>query len=682
MPLPAPRFIELGQPIRSLDFLPDEDRLVVLGDDLSLASCRVTASGQVRETRRHALTREIVWPRGRVTAGSLLARSARSVLVVAVTGSVPATAVLHVVDWNLRTGKPAGHLRFPCPGPWGKLPLLAITEQLLLVGFEQDAILLDLSSGQRLGTLRESLWETPAWEADAPAAPWSDDVLCPQGLVWDGVHGLLHALLQTGESSVFWEAYALDESRRTFRLQRRRGLRNGRALGIAGSAPGKVVALLTAPARSARRGQGPGRPQRRTGHRPSVSLAQLASTGKPPVMIPLRVTSSAAAPDPPRRGPGDSGAALCSDDNAGEAVFLAGAGRGRVAWSSSSGWLWETSLRTGSTRVLAQMSGAVTACRTSPARGLLAFGDRRGQLAVLRYGRLGQPERHRRTAAKPVPVRATRGPSSAAKPSPPQRRAERRIRQMGDERSRRVHLTEMELEVLPELLREHPHWEHLGLGSTRLSTLPEWLGEFQQLQELTADFNQLTSLPDSLCSLRRLEKLNLTGNQLRELPVNIGQLVRLRDLQLARNPLAALPRSFQQLKELRRLDLCDCPLQAFPPVLRSLTKLESLALAGTGIAAIPEWIGELRHLEELDLSGNPLRRLPDGMRQLRHLQAVDLSRTDLRALPDWLTQWQTLEELNLCHCPNLRAVPAEIWSLGDVSTWGSPVDTSRNAADD
>eukprot|EP00050_Salpingoeca_kvevrii_P001208 m.165101 g.165101 ORF g.165101 m.165101 type:complete len:875 (+) comp10322_c0_seq2:32-2656(+) len=228
---------------------------------------------------------------------------------------------------------------------------------------------------------------------------------------------------------------------------------------------------------------------------------------------------------------------------------------------------------------------------------------------------------------------------------------------------------------LPRSLGQLQSLQVLDLSTCeKLISLPESLGELKSLQILDLrGCQKLISLPETLGELHSLKILNLSQcRKLISLPETIEQLQSLQELHLAyAAKLSSLPDGLHRLQSLQVLDLSDCRnLLSLPDGLDQLQDLRVLKLESlTGCTSFPEWIGQLRSLRVLVLDQcSSLVCLPEWLPQLSLLERLSYSDCCLRedgiaSLPDCFDQMYNLQELVICYCEALGALPV---SLGEL----------------
>ena len=87
------------------------------------------------------------------------------------------------------------------------------------------------------------------------------------------------------------------------------------------------------------------------------------------------------------------------------------------------------------------------------------------------------------------------------------------------------------------------------------------------------------------------------------------------------------------------------------------------------LESLPDEVGQLVGLKRLDLSGNPeLRSVPAGLWSLAGLEELDLSNcAGMEMLPDEVGQLVGLKKLDLRYNTRLRSVPAGLWQLPNLA---------------
>lgn len=169
----------------------------------------------------------------------------------------------------------------------------------------------------------------------------------------------------------------------------------------------------------------------------------------------------------------------------------------------------------------------------------------------------------------------------------------------------------------------------------------------------------LEQLPEKVRNFTWLESLIVFGNNLKLLPDWIGELKELRELQVYQNPLEALPHSIKELTKLRLLYIEGASSAAADEIISALPKLEDLAIARLELEHVPDWVRNCKALKRLHLFGNRLSELPDWLSELSQISYIGLMGNSLQSLPISLLHLESLRTLRLGGNADLH-IPAEI----------------------
>jgi len=243
------------------------------------------------------------------------------------------------------------------------------------------------------------------------------------------------------------------------------------------------------------------------------------------------------------------------------------------------------------------------------------------------------------------------------------------VRVGGDEK---LDLSGLDLETLPEQLRELPQLRQLDLGENRLTQLPEWLRELGVLESIDLSQNLFTTLPDCLSQLTQLQVLWIGINQLKVLPDSLGKLTQLQLIYVGDNLLTTLPDTLSQLTGLKKFYVSGNQFTYLPDSLSQLTQLQQLDVSNNQLTALPDSLGQLVQLQRLDVSDNQLTELPGSLGRLNQLQQLDVSRNQLTALPESVGRFASLQVLDVAF-NDLSALPdglrhqvfQELWLQGN-----------------
>jgi len=209
----------------------------------------------------------------------------------------------------------------------------------------------------------------------------------------------------------------------------------------------------------------------------------------------------------------------------------------------------------------------------------------------------------------------------------------------------KIDLSGLELNQIPEQIRNLTSLEDLNVSFNLLEGLPEWIGEFTALKVLRITDNQLKTLPNSIGGLTSFEGLYARGNQLETLPETVGKLKSLKVLELYQNNLTTIPEAIGNLTNLELLDLHENQLTTLPNSIGDLKNLKKLRLHKNQLKNITESIGGLQNLKTLNLGNNLLGYLPLSIGNLTELELLAVSRNPLYDIPDSLYELPNLKEL-------------------------------------
>jgi Leucine-rich repeat (LRR) protein len=260
----------------------------------------------------------------------------------------------------------------------------------------------------------------------------------------------------------------------------------------------------------------------------------------------------------------------------------------------------------------------------------------------------------------------------------------RRIKRCKKRQSKKLDLSFLYLNELPEELEELQWITELNLVCNNLARLPDWIGNFPELAKLYVESNELTELPVTIGNLKKLKKIRLSGNLLESLPETFGGLESLESFILIDfhdNPsldqplgqglfFACLPESFGKLSALKQVVIMESRLTRlpdsfgdlislkdlsldlgtqcdfyFPATMKKLKKLREISLSA--FDRVPDFIGELKNLTTLDISHNRLYTLPEFIGNLTKLKSLYLHSTWITEVPYWIVNLKNLETLDI-----------------------------------
>jgi GTPase SAR1 family protein len=142
-----------------------------------------------------------------------------------------------------------------------------------------------------------------------------------------------------------------------------------------------------------------------------------------------------------------------------------------------------------------------------------------------------------------------------------------------------------------------------------IQSILDSLGNFESLESLSLRCLQVDTVPEGIRQLRRLKHLALDAVGLEDLPEWIGKLD-LESFSAVDNKLTALPGSFRNLERLKSLRLYYNPLEQIPTAAFELVSLEDLDISDCHIREIPADILRLNRLKFLDISNNTVESPP------------------------------------------------------------------------
>jgi Leucine-rich repeat (LRR) protein len=155
--------------------------------------------------------------------------------------------------------------------------------------------------------------------------------------------------------------------------------------------------------------------------------------------------------------------------------------------------------------------------------------------------------------------------------------AQMRIRICRQNHAHSLDLSSLNLEYIPDEIKDLAYLKILNLSENNLTELPDFIYSNIHLECLDLSYNRITALPDAIESLTSLEILNVRCNELAELPETIGKLVMLTSLDISHNRLAALPETVDKLTLLEQCNIRGNNLQNIPERIGRLIKPKQLA---------------------------------------------------------------------------------------------------------
>ena len=256
----------------------------------------------------------------------------------------------------------------------------------------------------------------------------------------------------------------------------------------------------------------------------------------------------------------------------------------------------------------------------------------------------------------------------------------RRIDRCKKCQNRKLNLSFLNLNELPENLSSLYWLEELDVSCNNIKELPAWIGNFINLSMLDIESNNIKFLPASIGNLKKLKEIRFNCNPIRALPESFGNLCSLSHFSFYNTSLKKLPESFSKLKSLRTLTIdSDVPWGfSFPVDMKKLKSLREVTIGS--FDQIPDFIGELKNLTMLDISHNRLYDLPDFIGNLAKLRKLILHSTWITELPDWISKLKNLVTLDIT-CNDMEVYPEVIKKLPKLKKfwdYGNPYNTEGN----
>jgi adenylate cyclase len=174
----------------------------------------------------------------------------------------------------------------------------------------------------------------------------------------------------------------------------------------------------------------------------------------------------------------------------------------------------------------------------------------------------------------------------------------------------------------------------------------DFIQSCHQLKELHLSQNELERVPQSVRQSQMLSTLNLSSNRLRDLDhAQLENIAELTNLQVDNNLLTSLPESFAKFHNLTILNVANNSLTEFPPVICNIISLSELDLSFNNILSVPMEIGNLVNLKRLFLIGNQITgTLPESFKDLVCLRELDIRQNQVSNI-DVLSSVPNLEVL-------------------------------------
>jgi hypothetical protein len=153
-----------------------------------------------------------------------------------------------------------------------------------------------------------------------------------------------------------------------------------------------------------------------------------------------------------------------------------------------------------------------------------------------------------------------------------------RIRMYRENNSHSLDLSDLDLALVPEEVRDLNNLTNLNLSENNLTALPEFICSKDRLEYLDLSYNRITVLPEGIGNLTCLKTLNIRCNELTALPETIGKLAMLSSLDISHNRLTALPETVDKLTLLEQCNIRGNTLHNIPERIRGLIKPKQLTV--------------------------------------------------------------------------------------------------------
>ncbi|CAG8610705.1 1519_t:CDS:10, partial [Funneliformis mosseae] len=214
-----------------------------------------------------------------------------------------------------------------------------------------------------------------------------------------------------------------------------------------------------------------------------------------------------------------------------------------------------------------------------------------------------------------------------------------------------VDLQARNLQTIPIFLYRQAYFiRSLNVSQNLMLDLPtDFIQSCHQLKELHLSQNELERVPQSVRQSQMLSSLNLSSNRLRDLEhAQLDSLTELTNFQVDNNVLTSLPESFVNFHHLNILNVSNNSFIEFPPAICNIISLSELDISFNNIKSVPLEIGKLINLKRLFLIGNQIMgTLPSSFNELICLRELDIRHN----------QFSNIDVLSLV--PNLEVLLAE-----------------------
>ncbi len=107
-----------------------------------------------------------------------------------------------------------------------------------------------------------------------------------------------------------------------------------------------------------------------------------------------------------------------------------------------------------------------------------------------------------------------------------------------------VDLSDIDLDVIPRTLFDHPKIKHLILRNNKFTKIDDRIFEISTIEELDLSYNGISEISNNITKLGRLAEIDLSANELSDVPIILGSIQSLDTVYLNNN---ALPDWFNEI---------------------------------------------------------------------------------------------------------------------------------------
>jgi Leucine-rich repeat (LRR) protein len=263
------------------------------------------------------------------------------------------------------------------------------------------------------------------------------------------------------------------------------------------------------------------------------------------------------------------------------------------------------------------------------------------------------------------------------------------IRNANETGQKKLDLSNLKLEKIPNELLEVDFLEELYLRNNNIEKLPENISKLKNLKYIDCSNNDIEELPKALFNLGKLTDIrirnnkikfipnikytlnniinfDISDNKLKEIPDSFCSLDTLSTVDLRDNQIKILPKYVNGLRNLKKLKLSNNKIDFLPDELYRLYNLEELHLRSNNLECISNNIGNLKKLVYLGISDNRLENIPDSIIDLKNLNILNLNDNIIEELPNSLYELKSLTELNLSN-NNIKFISEKIVKLKNLN---------------